>query len=438
MGKLFGTDGIRGLANKDLTSDLFLKVAFVGAHYLAEKSGLKTVVVGHDPRESAHMLKTAVMSGICAAGLDVIDVGMLPTPAIAYLTRKFRAAGGAVISASHNPAKYNGLKFFDYQGLKLSEAEEELIEQQLAQLSSLSSKQVGRIKKQNAASNLYLSHLKTVAGSSFNFKLAVDCANGATSYIAPKLFTDLGATVKKIACRPDGKNINAQCGSTHIKKLQEFVKKNEVDIGLAFDGDGDRVLAVSPTGELIDGDFIMAIIAAHQKDKLAGSGLVTTVMSNLGFDLAMKELGLKVEKTKVGDRFVLETMLKKGYKLGGEQSGHIIMLDYNSTGDGLITALLLLKTMHETKQSISTLAKVVQRFPQVLLNVQTDGQKHLAESATVLAAIADGKQKLGAEGRILVRPSGTEPVIRVMVESKNADLAQEIATSICQAIEKEM
>lgn len=437
MGKLFGTDGIRGLANQDLTADLFLRVAYVAARFLRQKSGLKTVVVGNDPRISSTMLKSAVMAGICAAGLDVIDVGVLPTPAIAFLTKKLGAAGGAVISASHNPAAYNGLKFFDYQGIKLSEAEEETIEAKLANISQLTGQEVGQIKQDYLASNLYIQHLKAVANGNFDFKLAVDCANGATSYLAPELFSTLGIEIYPLACQPNGLNINAQCGSTYINNVQKFVQQTAVDLGLAFDGDGDRVLAVSAEGDVIDGDFIMAILASHLKDQLPGPGLVTTVMTNLGFDLAMKKLGIEVEKTAVGDRFVLEKMLKTGYRLGGEQSGHIIVLDYNSTGDGLITALLLLRTMRETGKSLAELAKVMQRLPQVLMNVPTNGQKHLAESAAVLAAIAAGKQRLAENGRILVRPSGTEPVIRVMVESKEADLAHKIAKSICQAIEQE-
>jgi len=436
MAKLFGTDGIRGLAGQELTSDLFLKVAFVGAKYLQQKAGLRQVVVGHDPRESAATLKTAVISGICAAGLDVIDVGMLPTPAIAYLTKTFKAAGGAVISASHNPASYNGLKFFDYRGIKLSEAEEETIEEKLAKLTSLNGERFGQVKEEPEAFKLYLKHLKTIAGSELNFKVALDCAHGATSFIAPQLFRELGAKVEAIACQPDGKNINAHCGSTHIASLQQFVQTTAVDLGLAFDGDGDRVLAVSADGLLIDGDFIMAILAANLNE-VVGKGIVTTVMTNLGFDLAMQRLGIKVEKTQVGDRFVLEKMLSSGYKFGGEQSGHIIALDYNSTGDGLITAILLLKAMQKAKQPLTKLAQIMQRLPQVLINVPINGDRQVAEAPNVLAAVEAAKAKVGPNGRILVRPSGTEPVVRVMVESTSESLAQELAASICEALKNE-
>lgn len=435
MTKLFGTDGIRGLAGQELTSDLFLKVAYVGAQFLQQKSGLNSVVVGCDPRESAAMLKTAVMAGICAAGLDVIDVGLLPTPAIAYLTKTFKAAGGAVISASHNPANYNGLKFFDYQGVKLSEAEEEAIEEKLAKLTNLTTKRFGQVKQEPEAFKLYLNYLKTIAEIKFNFKVALDCAHGATSFIAPELFRQLGAKVQALCCQPDGKNINANCGSTHIANLQRFVQANDVDLGFAFDGDGDRVLAVSADGFLVDGDFIMAILAANLSE-VVGQGIVVTVMTNLGFDLAMQKLGVKVEKTNVGDRFVLEKMLSSGYKFGGEQSGHILALNYNSTGDGLITAILLLKAMQKTKQPLTKLAQVMQRLPQVLINVPINGHRQLAQVPSVKAAIEAAQAKVGSNGRILVRPSGTEPVVRVMVESTSESLARELALSICEAIKK--
>lgn len=440
MTKLFGTDGVRGIANKDLTPELAFKLGFAGARFLSPDKGC--LALGHDPRLSGDMLQSALTAGICSAGIDVLDLGVLPTPALAWLVKKLGANGGAIVSASHNTAEYNGIKFFSRAGIKLSEEEESAIEALVSQARDdrAMGEDIGKIIDDRDAINLYEDHVLAGAGDDILFKVALDCANGAAYKIAPEIFRRLGMDVTPIAVEPDGHNINRDCGSTHIDKLAETVRKDGFDVGIAFDGDTDRMLAVDADGRQIDGDHIMAICALHRLEEghLRPPAVCVTVMTNIGFEIAMRDQGIEVVKTQVGDRFVLQEMLAKGITMGGEQSGHVIFLDRNSTGDGIITAIELLKVMRDTGKPLSELAKAMTTFPQVLRNLRADGVKHIAESTDVLEAIAEGQRELGERGRVLVRPSGTEPVIRVMVESENQEQADRVAGNICRAIEAQI
>lgn len=440
MPKLFGTDGVRGIANKDLTPELAFKLGFAGAKFLS--SGHGCLALGRDTRISGDLLQSALTAGICAAGFDVLDLGVLPTPALAWLVAKLGANGGAIISASHNPAEYNGIKFFSGRGVKLSEDEEAAIEELVEEprADRALGPDIGRIIDRRDAVALYEDHVLAGAGAEIDLKIALDCANGAAYKIGPEIFNRLGMAVTAIGTDPDGLNINKECGSTHLDKLAEIVRADGFDVGIAFDGDTDRALAVDAVGTLVDGDHIMAICAVHRlaQGRLDPPAICVTVMTNIGFDIAMKDNGIAVAKTQVGDRFVLQEMLARGITMGGEQSGHVIFLDRNSTGDGIITAIELLKVMRDTGKPLSELATVMKTFPQVLHNLRADGIKHIAESSVVLEAIAEGQRELGDRGRVLVRPSGTEPVIRVMVESENQDTADRIAGHICQTIEAQI
>jgi phosphoglucosamine mutase len=436
---LFGTDGVRGIANKDLTAELAFQLGFAGGKFLSTGNG--SLAVGRDTRRSGEMLQSALIAGACAAGLNVLDLGVLPTPTLAWLVKELGANGGAMISASHNPAEYNGIKFFSEQGVKLSEADEARIEE-LVRLPGEPARpeRIGVIVDRSAAVALYEAHVCSASPQTFKQKVAIDCANGAAYEIAPRIFDHLGIDITALGVDPDGLNINKDCGSTQMDRLVELVKNDGFDVGIAFDGDSDRMLAVDELGGLVDGDRIMAVCAAHRqaKGRLEPPAVCVTVMTNIGFDLAMREKGIQVLKTQVGDRFVLEKMLAEGVTMGGEQSGHLIFLDRNSTGDGIITAIELLTVMEETGKPLSELSKVMKRFPQILKNLRVDGVKHIAESPSVLEAVAHGQRDLGDRGRVLVRPSGTEPVIRVMVESESRELADQVADSICQAIEAQL
>ena len=440
MPRLFGTDGIRGIANRDLTPELAFKLGMAGAKFLSPEIG--NIALGRDTRRSGDMLQSALASGICAAGNDVIDLGILPTPALAWLIQKLGAGGGAMVSASHNPAEYNGIKFFASEGVKLSEENEEAIEELLEKSSEgrASGKSTGRIIDKRDAVELYIDHVCSGAHGEINLNVAIDCANGAAYKIGPEVFQRLGIAPTTLGIEPDGLNINDNCGSTHMGALAEVVKSGDFDVGLAFDGDTDRMLAIDENGTFIDGDHIMAICAKHrlEKGELDPAAICVTVMTNIGFDLAMRDLGIKVHKTNVGDRFVLKEMVTNDITLGGEQSGHIIFHDRNSTGDGIITAIELLSIMRDTNKPLSELTKVMTTFPQVLRNLKADGVKHVAESASVLKVIAAGQRELGDRGRVLVRPSGTEPLIRVMVESDSQEKAERIADNICQVIEDQI
>lgn len=440
MPKLFGTDGVRGIANKDLTPELAFKLGFAGAKYFSSGNG--SLAVGRDTRLSGIMLQNAMTAGICAAGVNALDLGVVPTPVLAWLTQALGANGGAIISASHNPSEYNGIKFFSRTGIKLSETEEADLEElfEKPRDGRATGGEIGTVLDRTSAVELYENHVVATAPGEIKLKIALDCAHGAAYKIGPEVFRRLGAQITPVCVAPDGLNINRMCGSTHIENLAQLVRADGFDAGIAFDGDTDRMLAVDEKGNLIDGDHIMAICAAHLKrqGRLRSNAVCVTVMTNIGFEIAMRDQGIDVVKTKVGDRYVLQEMLDKGLSVGGEQSGHVIFLDRNSTGDGIITAIELLSVMAETNKPLSELAKIMTTFPQVLRNLRANGIKHIAESSTVLEAIAEGQKELGDKGRVLVRPSGTEPLIRVMVESDSQETADRVAGSICRAIEAQM
>ena len=440
---LFGTDGVRGLANDTLTAELALDLAVAAAHILAEVGAFThennerpRAIVGQDSRASGEFLEAAVISGLASAGVDVYRVGVLPTPAIAHLVAATGADLGVMISASHNPMPDNGIKFFAKGGGKLDDKLEAAIEARLKEpWQRPTGLGVGRVRFDETAKERYTQHLlSTIKVDLKGLKIVVDCANGAASTVAPDVYQRAGAEVIAISASPTGWNINENCGSTHMENLIAAVKANGADLGIAHDGDADRCLAVDANGEVIDGDFIMAILAADWKVPT----VVGTVMSNLGFIKAMGELGIKVEKTAVGDRYVLENMLANDHILGGEQSGHIIMRNFANTGDGVLTALQLMVTMSKTGKSLAELAKVMQRFPQVLINVDEVDKSKLDSAATLKAAVGQHEAKLGDSGRILIRASGTEALVRVMVEAQSLDTAEEIAQALASIVRSEL
>ncbi len=429
MGRLFGTDGVRGVAGAELTIELATQLGQAGAYVLTrEQAHQPTIIVGCDTRISGGMLASALMAGICSVGANAIYVGVAPTPAIAYLTRKHRVDAGVVISASHNPMEFNGIKFFNGDGYKLSDALEDEIEEMI----SNSMKDivlpigsgVGRIDYRFDIRDEYVEFMKKTVPVDLNgMKIVVDCAEGASHYTAVKTLQDLGAKLVAIHTNPDGTNINANCGSTHMEELQARVVYEKAALGIAFDGDADRMLAVDENGDVIDGDQLLAICGTNMKAKgiLKKNTIVVTVMSNLGFSLMGEKNGIHVEKTKVGDRYVLENMLENGYNIGGEQSGHIIFLDDNTTGDGLLSALHLLQVMVDTGKPLSELAKVMEVLPQALVNAKVPNHKKekFMEYSEIAEAIAEVEKKFNGEGRVLIRPSGTEPLVRVMIEGKD-------------------
>ena len=443
---LFGTDGIRGLANVDLTAELALDVAVAAAHILVESLGDKNkrphAIVGQDSRASGEFLEAAVVAGLTSAGVDVYRVGVLPTPAIAYLVAESGADLGVMISASHNPAPDNGIKLFARGGEKLADSLEAAIEARMGEpWQRPTGAHVGRVIEDASAREKYIAHLlKSLDVSLAGIKVVVDCANGAASFVAPVALEKAGATVIAIANKPDGLNINDGVGSTHLDFLRDAVLKNNADIGIAHDGDADRCLAIDAAGNIIDGDFILAILAQGFKSraKLHEATVVATVMSNLGFLIAMKEAGINVVKTAVGDRYVLENMLENNYTLGGEQSGHIIMREFAGTGDGLLTALQLIAEMARSKKSLQELSKIMNRFPQVLINVSGVAKAQLDSSQVIKAAVAKFEAELGKEGRILLRASGTEPLVRVMVEAQSDNIAKEIAEKLATVVKEEL
>lgn len=447
MGKLFGTDGIRGIANKELTAELAFKTGQCGAYVLTKhsKGRRPRVLIGKDTRKSGDMLEAALTAGLCSVGVKVIPLGVVPTPAVAYLTRKYNADAGVVISASHNPCEYNGIKFFNNAGYKLSDEIEDEIEAYLLgekEITDLPTHgKVGYVSANHDAVEDYVAFAcSTIDTRLDGMKIAIDCANGASYQTAFKALNKLGANVEAIHNTPDGVNINAQCGSTHMESLQAYVKSIGADIGLAFDGDADRMLAVDENGELIDGDKIMMICAKHMKAEgtLKQDTLVATVMSNLGLFIAGDELGINIPKTKVGDRYVLEEMLAKGYNIGGEQSGHIIFLDHNTTGDGLVSALQLLAVLKKTGMKASEAAKVVDVLPQVLCNatVKLENKNSYMENPEIAAACAALEAEFAGEGRVLIRPSGTEPLVRVMIEGKDQEYITKKAKELAEMIER--
>ncbi|WP_392486050.1 phosphoglucosamine mutase [Haloimpatiens sp. FM7315] len=445
MGRMFGTDGVRGIANSELTADLAYKLGRAGAYVLTEGTHKPKILVGMDTRISGDMLESALVSGILSVGAEAICVGIIPTPAIAYLTRKYKADAGVMISASHNPVEYNGIKFFNRDGYKLKDELEDriqyIIEEGLGEIPLPIGGDLGKKIVEDSALEDYIDFAKTtIDGNLKGMKVALDCANGASYKAAVRTFRELGAEVVVINNDPDGTNINKKCGSTHPEELMEYVVKKDCDLGLAFDGDADRCLAVDEKGNLINGDFIMAICGKSLKDqgKLNKDVVVVTVMSNLGLDIGLKKSNIKTVKTKVGDRYVLEEMLKEDYKLGGEQSGHIIFLDYNTTGDGLVTGLQISKIVKDAGKKLSELAAIMTELPQVLANakVPNDKKNIYLEDEEIISQIKDMEDKLQGSGRVLIRPSGTEPLVRVMLEGKDQRELDVLAHSLANLIEK--
>lgn len=448
MARMFGTDGVRGVAGTELTIELATKLGQAGAYVLTkEKSHQPTIIVGCDTRISGGMLANALMAGICSVGANAVYVGVVPTPAIAYLTRKHKVDAGVVISASHNPMEFNGIKFFNGEGYKLSdELEDEieaLIKNDMEDVVFPVGPGIGKIDYRFDIRDEYVEfEKKTVPVDLSGLKIVIDCAEGASYYTSVKTLQDLGANLIAIHTKPDGTNINANCGSTHMDELKARVVSEKANIGIAFDGDADRMLAVDENGKLVDGDEIMAICGNYLKSKgrLAKDTIVVTVMTNLGFTLMGEKEGINLEKTKVGDRYVLENMRENGYNLGGEQSGHVIFLDDNTTGDGLLSALHLLEVMVDTGKPLSELTKIMEVLPQALVNAKVPNHKKESymEYSEIADAIAELEKKFAGEGRVLIRPSGTEPLVRVMIEGKDQKVIEEEATKLADLIQKVM
>lgn len=443
MDRMFGTDGVRGIANTELTAQIAYSLGRAGAYVLTEGAHKPKILVAKDTRISGDMLESALVAGILSVGAEAVILGVVPTPAVAYLTRKYNADAGVMISASHNPVEYNGIKFFNNKGYKLSdELEDEIqrvIESNFEKVPSPIGIDLGREIIEVAALDDYTEFAKqTIPYNLKGMKIALDCANGASYKSAVKAFRDLGADVFVINDNPDGTNINKNCGSTHPEELMDYVVKKGCDLGFAFDGDADRCLAVDEKGRLVNGDFILMLCANYLKEigKLKEDTLVVTVMSNLGLDIACNKLGIKLEKTKVGDRYVLEEMTKDNYVLGGEQSGHVIFLDYNTTGDGLVTALQVASIVKKKEKTLSELCSVMKELPQVLVNatVPNDKKNIYLEDAEIIKAIKNIELKLNGVGRVLIRPSGTEPLVRVMLEGENQAEIDEMAHGLANLI----
>ena len=450
MGRIFGTDGVRGVANGDLTAELALDLSVAAAHVLAEAGAFRhadghrpRAVVGRDTRISGQFLEAAVVAGLASAGVDVLLLGVLPTPGVAYLTASLDADLGVMISASHNPMPDNGIKFLARGGVKLDDAIEVAIEERLREpWDRPTGAAVGRVEPYTAAVDDYARHLVSTLDGPLTrpdgrpIKVVLDCAHGAASRVGPLALTDAGAQVVAINDRPDGLNINHACGSTHLDTVQAAVRQHGADVGFALDGDADRCLAVDHTGTIVDGDQLLAVLALAMRDAgtLVNDTVVATVMSNLGFVNAMKANGIGVRQTKVGDRYVLEAMNAVGYTLGGEQSGHVIMRHHATTGDGILTALHVLARMAKTGRDLADLASVMTRLPQVLVNVPGVDKSRTDEDALVAAAVAEAEAELGDTGRILLRPSGTEPLVRVMVEAGTAEQARVVAERLAEVV----
>ena len=446
MGSIFGTDGVRGLANKDLTAELALDLSVAAAHVLADVGAFQghrpVAVVGRDPRASGEFLSAAVIAGLASAGVDVVDVGVVPTPAVAFLTADLGADLGAVISASHNAMPDNGLKFLARGGHKLADELEDAIEKRLREdWDRPVGAGVGRVRYDGALAQRYAQHLLTTLPHRLDgLTVVVDAAHGAGYALAPQVLRDAGAEVVAIGDAPDGRNINDGFGSTHLERLQAAVAESRADAGVALDGDADRCLAVDASGAVVDGDQILAILAVGMRDSghLAHDTAVVTVMSNLGFRLAMEREGVTVVETAVGDRYVLEAMKHGGFCLGGEQSGHVIMLEHATTGDGTLTALHLLSRMASTGTSLAELAAVMRRLPQVLVNVEGVDRTGVTHCAPLQEAVREAEGELGTTGRVLLRPSGTEPVVRVMVEAADAAQAESVARRLADVVRAEL
>lgn len=446
MARLFGTDGVRGLANGQLTAELALDLSVSAAHVLADRGEFAghrpLAVVGRDTRISGHFLEAAVVAGLASAGVDVLTLGVLPTPGVAYLTDTLGADLGVMLSASHNPMPDNGIKFLARGGHKLDDAIEVAIEERISEpWGRPTGAAVGRVDTHPTAVTEYTAHLaRTIERPLTGLRVVLDCAEGAAAEVGPRALHECGADVIAIHATPDGTNINDGCGSTHLGPLQAAVREHGAHAGFALDGDADRCLAVDHTGEVVDGDQILAILALGLRDqgRLARDTVVATVMSNLGFVNAMKSHGVGVRQTKVGDRYVLEAMKVSGYSLGGEQSGHVILSDHATTGDGLLTALHVMARMAATGQSLQSLASVMTRLPQVLVNVPDVDKSRADDDAVLAAAVAEEEALLGDRGRILLRPSGTEPLVRVMVEAPTADEAETVAARLAEVVKSQL
>jgi phosphoglucosamine mutase len=439
VGRLFGTDGIRGVANADLSTELADRVARAAVHVLAPQRRGR-IAIGRDPRISGDLLEAQFAASLCSAGADAVRLGVLPTPGVALLTRRLNVDAGVVISASHNPVEDNGIKFFAPTGFKLPDAVEDEIERLIESAAGLtrpSGTAVGRITDVADAPDQYLDYLIGLArGRLEGWRIVVDCANGATSGVAPRLWQALGAAVVPICAEPDGTNINAGCGSTHPERVADAVVREGADLGFAHDGDGDRLIAADRNGRVVDGDAIMGIAALHRDGRgtLPQRAIVATVMTNLGLEVALRGAGIRVERVRVGDRYVLERMLETGIAVGGEQSGHVIFLDHATTGDGLVTAVQMANVMLDTGRGLDELAARFHRYPQVLLNVRVPSPERWADDPEILAAVARAERHLGERGRVLVRASGTEPLVRVMTECEDAGQADSLASELADLV----
>ena len=448
MGRLFGTDGVRGVANKELTAELALNLGRAGALVLTKHAAnAPKIIVGKDTRVSGDMLEAGLVAGFCSMGAHVVCVGTLPTPAIAYLTRKYKADAGVVISASHNSMEYNGIKFFNKDGYKLSDEIETEIEEYILDGKPIGELPVGagvgKVSRVDRGKRDYVDFVKSTLSTNFEgMRIAIDCANGASYECAKLIFKELGADVVLINNVPNGTNINENCGSTHMEGLQEFVVANKCNMGLALDGDADRLLAVDENGDMVDGDKIMILCALALKKKglLKNNTVVATVMSNLGFFKSLESEGISYEQTKVGDRYVLENMLQNGYCIGGEQSGHIIFLDHNSTGDGLLTGVQLTQALKDSGKTLSDFASFIKIYPQVLVNakIKNEYKKTYMDIPEIAEAVNNLEAKFAGNGRVLIRPSGTEPLVRVMIEGSDKDQIAADAKELADLIQSKL
>lgn len=448
MGRLFGTDGVRGIANKELTCEMAMNIGRAAAMVLTDSNHRHPkILIGKDTRLSSDMLEAAITAGLCSVGANVVQLGVVPTPAVAFLVEKYKADAGVMLTASHNPCEFNGIKIFSGDGYKLPDALEEQIEAIVLDHVALPPVPVkGELGSVSVAPDVvrdYVNHIKsTVPFSLDGMRIGIDCANGAASRTAELLFTELGAECHMMADQPNGTNVNDDCGSTHMEALMSFVRENKLDAGVAFDGDADRCLAVDENGDLVDGDFIMAICAADMKSrgKLEKNTAVGTIMTNMGFIKFCSDNEIRFEATKVGDRYVLEEMLLEGYNFGGEQSGHVIFRDFSTTGDGQLTAAQLLSIVHRRNAQLSSLATLMTRYPQVMVNIKvsSDGKLRFYTDSEVKEAIERTKVKLGKDGRIIVRPSGTEPLLRVMIEGEDPDYIAVLAESVADVIRERL
>lgn len=445
MGKYFGTDGVRGVANQELTAELAYSIGRCGGYVLTGNVEKPKVVIGMDTRISGPLLESALVAGLLSIGAEVIRLGVVSTPAVAYITRLMKADAGVMISASHNPVEDNGIKFFGGDGFKLTDETElrieELMDAEKDELPRPVGSGLGTLRVDHDAKYLYLEYLKTTISQSFQgIKVVLDCAHGAAYELAPRLFRELGAEVISIGAEPDGLNINDGFGSTHPETLREEVLRHGADLGLAFDGDADRLIAIDDKGDEVDGDFILCICgdAMNRAGKLKDGTIVSTVMSNIGFYKATEKLSLKTAKTAVGDRYVMEEMRRGGYNLGGEQSGHVIFLDYNTTGDGILTAIQLVDTLIASGKKLSDLKSMMTKYPQVLVNVRVQDKSNYPDNPAIEAAIQEVEGKLGDNGRVLVRPSGTEPLIRVMAEGPDKNELDLFVGQIVDVVQREL